>query len=509
MNSLLWSKLNGLRALSGGAVQDCAIAVSEGVSMKADEVDAVKTDIPFRLDRLPWSRFHLLVVLGLGITWILDGLEVTIVGSLGPALESPETLQLSSQKLGWVASLYVIGAVMGALVFGWLTDRFGRRLVFYVTLLIYLAGVLLSAFAWNFWSFGAFRLITGLGIGGEYAAVNSAIDELIPAKYRGRVDLIVNGSFWLGAAFGALAAPFLLDQSLFPVNLGWRLGFGIGGLLGTAILLLRRFVPESPRWLVTHCQTDEAEETVRDIEESVLKSTGKDLESVEGSLTIHPRKAFGLELIFSAMLNRFRERSILALALMIAQSFLYNSVFFTFGLILAHFYHVPSEHIGFYVLPLAIGNFCGPLLLGSLFDTIGRKRMIAGTFALSGLLLIGTAGLFGWGLLSATTQTLAWLVIFFFASAAASSAYLTASEIFPLETRALAIACFYAMGTALGGSVSPALFGWLVQSGSAWYVSFGYVFAAVLLLIAALAEWAYGINAEQKSLESIADPLSK
>jgi len=213
---------------------------------------AIQTDIPFRLDRLPWSRFHLLVVIGLGITWILDGIEVTIVGSLGPALQSADTLHLTSSNLGAIASFYVVGAVTGALVFGWITDRHGRRLVFYMTLIVYLTGVLLSAFAWNFWSFALFRMLTGLGIGGEYAAVNSAIDELIPAKYRGRIDLIVNGSFWLGAAAGALAVPFLLDPNLFSPNIGWRLGFGIGGMLGLSILLLRRFVPESPRWLVTH-----------------------------------------------------------------------------------------------------------------------------------------------------------------------------------------------------------------------------------------------------------------
>jgi MFS family permease len=468
----------------------------------------IHTDIPFRLDRLPWSRFHLLIVVGLGITWILDGLEVTIVGSLGPALQSAETLHLSSANLGAVASFYVIGAVTGALGFGWITDRFGRRLVFYVTLVVYLTGVLLSALAWDFWSFAIFRLITGLGIGGEYAAVNSAIDELIPAKYRGRIDLIVNGSFWLGAAAGALASPILLDQHLLPANIGWRLGFGIGGMLGLSILMLRRYVPESPRWLVTHCRNEEAEQTVKRIEADVVKSTGRNLRPPHGSLEVHPRKSFGLGLIMTWMLGRYRQRSILALALMVAQSFLYNSVFFTFGLILAHFYGVPKEQVGFYLFPLAIGNFCGPLLLGSLFDTVGRKKMIAGTFAISGLLLLVTASMFGAGLLTAITQTIAWFVIFFFASAAASSAYLTASEIFPLETRALAIACFYALGTAIGGSSSPLLFGWLIESGSAWRVSFGYGIAALLLLLAAVTELKFGIDAEGKSLESIADPLS-
>jgi MFS family permease len=468
----------------------------------------IRTDIPFRLDRLPWSRFHLLVVVGLGITWILDGLEVTIVGSLGPALQSSQTLGLSSADLGAIASFYVVGAVIGALVFGWVTDRFGRRLVFYVTLVVYLSGVILSAVAWNFWSFAFFRMVTGLGIGGEYAAVNSAIDELIPAKYRGRIDLVVNGSFWVGAAAGALVTPFLLDSRLFPVNLGWRLGFAIGGVLGLSILMLRRFVPESPRWLVTHCQSEAAERTVEAIEADVIRSSGRQLQPTQQTLAVHPRKVFGLGMIFSSMLGKYRQRSILALVLMIAQSFLYNSVFFTFGLILANFYQVPTQRVGLYVLPLAIGNFCGPLLLGSFFDTVGRRKMIAGTFAISGILLIFTAYLFGAGLLSPISQTIAWFTIFFFASAAASSAYLTASEIFPLETRALAIACFYALGTAIGGSTSPLLFGWLIESGSARRVSLGYTAAALLLLLAAATELKFGVDAEGRSLESIADPLS-
>jgi MFS family permease len=468
----------------------------------------IKTDIPARLDRLPWSRFHLLIVIGLGVTWILDGLEVTIVGALGPALQNPQTLHLSSANLGAVASFYVVGAVTGALVSGWVTDRFGRRLVFYATLIVYLTGVLLSALAWNFASFALFRMLTGMGIGGEYSAVNSAIDELIPAKYRGRIDLIVNGSFWMGAAAGAAVTPLLLDQSLFPVNVGWRLGFGIGGVLGLSILLLRRFVPESPRWLITHCRTDEANRTVREIERDVVGSSGANLPRPEGSLAVHPRKSFGLGIIFASMLGEHRARSVLALVLMVAQSFLYNSVFFSYGLILSHFYHVSEQHVGYYLLPLALGNFCGPLLLGTLFDTVGRRKMIGGTFAISGVLLLFTALLFGAGWLSEITQTVAWLLIFFFASAAASSAYLTASEIFPLETRALAIACFYALGTAIGGSLSPLLFGWLIGSGSSWMVSIGYMISALLLLVAAITEWKLGINAEGKSLESIASPLS-
>ena len=450
----------------------------------------------------------MLIVIGLGVTWILDGLEVTIVGALGPSLQNPRTLHLSSTNLGAVASCYVVGAVAGALVSGWITDRLGRRLVFYATLIVYLCGVLFSALAWNFLSFALFRMVTGMGIGGEYSAVNSAIDELIPAKYRGRIDLIVNGSFWVGAAAGAAITPLLLDQILFPVDVGWRLGFGIGGVLGLSILLLRRFVPESPRWLVTHCRAEEANRIVREIERDVTKSSGAGLSKPQGSLTVHPRKSFGLGIIFASMLGEHRARSVLALVLMVAQSFLYNSVFFSYGLILSHFYRVPEQHVGYYLLPLALGNFCGPLFLGTLFDTVGRRKMIGGTFAISGVLLLLTAALFGAGWLSEITQTAAWLVIFFFASAAASSAYLTASEIFPLETRALAIACFYALGTAIGGSLSPLLFGWLIGSGSKWMVSGGYAMSAALLLVAAIVEWKLGIDAEGKSLENIASPLS-
>ncbi|MBV9736343.1 MAG: MFS transporter [Acidisphaera sp.] len=471
-------------------------------------MQAITTDIPARLDRLPWCRFHVLVVVALGITWVLDGLEVTIVGSIGPILQDHRTLGLSTPDIGAVASCYVAGAVAGALGFGWLTDRLGRRLIFNVTLAIYLAGVLLTAFSWNFWSFAAFRVITGLGIGGEYAAINSAIDELIPARLRGRIDLIINGSFWVGAAAGAAASLLLLSGTLVGVDVGWRLGFGIGGGLGLFILALRRFVPESPRWLVTHGYQREAETTVAAVEQRVEQDTGRALPKPEGTLTVHPRKTFGFGLIFSAMFGTYRGRSVLAVVLMTAQAFLFNAVFFTYGLVLAHFYGVPGTMTGLYILPLAAGNFFGPLLLGHFFDTVGRRRMIAGTYGLSGLLLAATALGFAAGAFSATTQTIAWIVIFFFASAAASSAYLTASEIFPLETRALAIAVFYALGTAIGGVVAPALFGHLIESSSPWAVCGGYLVAAVLMLLAALTEAVLGVDAEGKSLESIAAPLS-
>jgi MFS family permease len=447
-------------------------------------------------------------VTALGITWILDGLEVTIVGTIGPVLENSQTLGLSVVQVGNAASSYVIGAVVGALLFGWMTDRFGRRLVFYITLVVYLTGVLLTAASWNFWSFAAFRAITGLGIGGEYAAINSAIDELIPARYRGRIDLIVNGSFWLGAAVGSGASLLFLDPRLIAPNLGWRLGFAIGGLLGFGVLLMRRHVPESPRWLVTHGYAREAEETVTDIEQRAAPGAGESLQQPETGLEIHPRTSFGFGLIFRALFETYRDRSVLALTLMIAQSFLFNAVFFSYGLVLATFHNVPEGRTGIYLAPLAASNFLGPVLLGPLFDTIGRRIMISGTYAVAGMLLIATALGFGSDAFSAWTQTLAWMLIFFFASAAASSAYLTASEIFPLETRALAIAFFYALGTAIGGTAAPSLFGYLIGTGSQWALAGGYMFAAALMLIAALAEASLGVDAERRPLENIAGPLS-
>jgi MFS family permease len=475
----------------------------------ANTRSSIQTTVPARLDRLPWARFHLMVVVALGITWVLDGLEITIVGALSGVLQSEHTLHLSSEQIGTVASCYVAGAVLGAIVFGWLTDRFGRRRMFYITLAIYLGGVVLTAVSWGMASFAIFRLITGLGIGGEYAAINSAIDELIPARLRGRIDLIVNGSYWIGAAMGAAATIVLLNPSLLPVDLGWRLGFGIGGLLGLGILILRRHVPESPRWLVTHGYERAAEQVVSGIEDAVRKETHQRSLSEPGKgLTIHPRKTFGLGLIAEAMIAKYRARSALALSLMVAQAFLYNAVFFTYGLVLTRFYGVSAGRIGLYILPLAVGNFLGPVLLGRFFDTVGRRRMIGTTFGLAGLLLITTGVLFANGQLSDVSQTAAWTVIFFFASAASSSAYLTASEIFPLETRALAIAVFYAAGTAIGGIAAPWLFGTLIGTGSRWNVFFGYCGAALLMLAAAVMECLFGVDAEGRSLEEIAEPLS-
>jgi MFS family permease len=467
--------------------------------------DVLRTDIPARLDRLPWSRFHWLVVLALGVTWILDGLEVTFKGAVSGVLQLPQTLGFSPEEIGLLASGYLAGTVVGALVFGRLTDRHGRKKLFFITLAVYLSGVGLSAFAWDFPSFLVFRFITGLGIGGEYAAINSAIDELIPARHRGRVGLMINGSFWIGAALGSGATVVLLDPAYFAPDLGWRLGFGIGAALGLAILFFRRFIPESPRWLLTHGHAETAERIVGDIERRIL---GK-LPAPDGPLlTLHPRRSFGLAHVAHVMFARYRTRSALCVMLMMSQAFLYNAIFFTYALVLTRFYAVPPGETGLYLLPFAIGNFLGPVVLGHWFDTVGRRQMIALTYGTSAILLAFTGWLFSEGLLSAVGQTALWSVIFFFASAAASSAYLTASEVFPLEIRALAIAIFFAVGTGTGGVLAPWLFGTLIGTGSRDAVFAGYLAGAGLMLLAVGAVLAYGVRAERKPLEEVAPPLS-
>jgi MFS family permease len=471
------------------------------------QTQAVVTDIPARMDRLPWCRVHVLIIAALGITWILDGLEVTLVGSIAPLLQDHRTLGLTTAQIGETASCYVIGAVIGALGFGWLTDRAGRRLVFNLTLLVYLVGVIASATAWNFPAFALGRILTGLAIGGEYSAINSAIDELIPARLRGRVDLMVNGSYWLGAAAGAALSLLLADGALIRIDLGWRLGFALGGVLAIFILLLRRFVPESPRWLITHGRAEEAARTIADIEARVIHATGAPLSPPDWTLTLHPRRSFGIGVVLRAMATQYRSRAVLVLVLMAAQAFLYNAIFFTYGLVLTRFDKVAVTQVGLFILPLAAGNFLGPLLLGPLFDIIGRRRMIAGTYAISGLLLLVTAAAFASGMLTASTQTAAWSAIFFFASAAASAAYLTASEVFPLETRGLAIALFYAAGTAVGGVIAPTIFSVLIAGGRGSLAA-GYVAASLFMLIAAGVEIALGIDAEGQSLERISAPLS-
>jgi MFS family permease len=476
--------------------------------MAARILEPYQTDIPARLDRLPWSRFHWLVVLALGASWAIDGLEVTLKGAISGVLQDPATLGLSSTEIGLAASSYLLGAVIGALFCGYLTDRFGRARLFFITMGIYLTGTLLTAFSWDLFSLAAFRFVTGFGIGGEYAAINSAIDELIPARVRGRVNLIINGSFWLGAAAGSAATVVLLNPSVFAVDVGWRVGFGIGAALGFVVLFARRFIPESPRWLAIHGYRARAESAVADIETRVERDTGAKLARVQPDLMITPRSHTVLAAVIETMFRQYRRRSALCFVLITSQAFLYNAVFFTYALILTRFYDVPPAHTGLYLLPFAVGNFLGPLLLGRYFDTLGRRVMIAATYTVSGLLLLGTGALFVQDVLSASGLTAMWSVIFFFASAAASSAYLTASEVFPLELRALAIAVFFAFGTAAGGVAAPWLFGALIGTGERVAVFAGYGLAAALMLIAAVVAWRLGVDAERVALESVAAPLS-
>jgi MFS family permease len=470
----------------------------------------IETDVPARLDRLPWARWHLLMLLGLGGVWVLDGLEVTVVGVVGPRLtEHGSGIGLTEGQVGVAASFYVAGACAGALGFGYLTDRFGRRRLFLVTLALYLAATVATAFAPNALWFWICRMFTGAGIGGEYAAVNSAIDELIPARRRGTADLMVNGSYWLGTAVGAALSIPLLNTGVLPANLGWRVLFGLGALLGLGILFVRRMVPESPRWLFIHGEDGTAENVVRDIERTVERQTGQRLAPTPGrGVRVRQRRSVGLAEIAAAMLRRYPRRSLLGLALFVGQAFLYNAVFFTFALVLDTFFKVPSGGVGIYLLAIGLGNFAGPIALSRFFDSVGRVPMIAGCYLLSGALLVGTALLFRSGTLSAFTLTACWVVVFFFASAGASAAYLTVSEIFPMETRAVAIALFYAIGTGLGGIIGPALFGRLVQSGSVSQVMWGYVLGAALMIAAGLVELAIGVNAERRGLEDLARPLS-
>jgi MFS family permease len=472
--------------------------------------ETFETLIPARLDRLPWSRFHTLLVLALGITWILDGLEVTLMGAIAAVLTRPDVMHFSAAQIGFISSSYLAGAVIGSIVFGHLTDRFGRRKFFFLSLSIYLAGVGFTAFSWNLASFAIFRFITGAGIGGEYSAVNSAIDELIPARLRGRIDLIINGSFWLGAAAGSLSTIVILNPQIVRYPIGWRLGFGIGALIGCGILVLRRYIPESPRWLLVHGRAPEAERIVDEIERTVANASGWKLEDPSAllRLRLRARQRFGIGAFLRPMFTTYRSRAVLGLTLMIAQAFTYNAIFFTYALVLNRFYGVSADRTGMFMLPFAVGNFLGPVMLGHLFDTLGRRRMIAGTFALSAAILVITGWLFSCGALTTFSQTALWTVMFFFASPAASSAYLTVSEIFPLEIRALAIATFFSAGTAAGGIAAPWFFGRLIDTGSRTALFYGYLVAAGLMVIAAIVEVVLGVDAERTSLEEIAPPLS-
>ena len=480
--------------------------MSEGV-----EVGTIRTKIPARLDRLPWSRFHWIVVVGLGTAWILDGLEVNVVGSISSRLSEPGAGVglTAAQVSGWAASLYVGGACIGALVFGQMTDRFGRKRLFMVTLSIYLLGTVLTALSFSPMWFFACRFLTGMGIGGEYSAINSAIDELIPAKHRGRVDVSINGSYWLGGIGGSLLAVVMLNTAIFPVNVGWRLSFVLGAIIGLGVLLVRRNVPESPRWLFIHGREREAEKVVEEIEQQVSESSGEELGEPEGEpMTVRQRRTIPLPLIFRSAISMYPRRTVLGLSLFIGQAFLYNSVLFGFGNLLSLYFHTPSGNVPYYLAVFAAGNFAGALLLSPLFDTVGRKPMIAGTYILSGALLIGTGLLFKSHELSAASFTACCCVVFFFASAGASAAYLTVSEIFPMETRALCIAVFYAVGTGIGGVIGPQVFSRMINTESYEQVFLALSLGAVMMILGGLAEIAFGVKAERESLEDIAKPLT-
>lgn len=468
----------------------------------------VETDIPARLDSLRWSGFHTRVVLALGITWILDGLEVTLAGALSGALKDSPSLRFSNFDVGLANSAYLAGAVLGALGFGWLTDRIGRKKLFFITLAVYLTATAATALSWNVWSYALFRFLTGAGIGGEYTAINSTIQELVPARYRGWTDLVINGSFWIGAAIGAVSAIILLDPLVMGPDSGWRLAYLTGAGLGLVVFVMRLWIPESPRWLVIHGFPDQAHAIVADIERSA--ANGRDAAPQGGwaRIRLQMRHHTPLAEVARTLFSTYRQRSVVALVLMAAQAFFYNAIFFTYALVLTEFYGIAASQIGWYLLPFAAGNFLGPLLLGRLFDSVGRRTMIALTYGISGILLAISGYLFAAGVWSAQTQTMAWMVIFFFASPAASAAYLTVSETFPLEVRALAIALFYAIGTGIGGVIGPTLFGALIDTGSRNSVFAGYLFGSALMLAAAIVAWRYCIAAERKPLESVARPLA-
>jgi MFS family permease len=476
----------------------------------ADPGRTITTAIPARLDRLPWSRWHWSVVIGLGTVWILDGLEVTVVGNIAGRLSEPGSgLPITSgQVTGMAAAVYVAGACLGALFWGRLTDKFGRKNLFMITLAVYLAATALTALSFETWWFFLFRFLTGFGIGGEYAAINSAIDELIPAEYRGRVDLMINGSFWLGAVGGSLLSIVALNEALLPKDVGWRLTFALGAVLALVILLVRRHVPESPRWLLMQGREDEAERIVSSIERQVEAERGEPLPQPQGEMTVHQRNSVTFLEIGRTVFSEYRRRAILGFALFIGQAFLYNAITFGFGAILTAFFDVPTGSTGYYFAVIAIGNFCGPLLLGKLFDTVGRRVMISSTYLLSGLLLFGTAWLFDRGSLSAATLTACWCAVLFFASAGASSAYLTVSEVFPMETRAMSIAFFYAIGTAAGGISGPLLFADLTGTGKVGDTVLAFQIGAALMCAAGLVAAALAVKAERRALEDIARPLS-
>jgi len=489
-----------------GPVSQLAANTSASAPPADDRV--IETSIPLRLDSLTWSGFHTRVILALGITWILDGLEVTLAGALSGALKASPTLHFSNFDVGLANSAYLAGAVLGALGFGWLTDRIGRKKLFFITLAVYLTATAATALSWSVASYALFRFLTGAGIGGEYTAINSTIQELVPARYRGWTDLVINGSFWLGAAIGAASAILLLDPAVASADVGWRIAYFTGACLGLIVFVMRLWIPESPRWLMIHGRPDQAHAIVDEIEKSVIGHVQDRREHPFAKIRLKMRDHTPLREVAHTLFFSYRQRALVGLALMVAQAFFYNAIFFTFALVLTDFYGIASDQVGWYILPFAAGNFLGPLLLGRLFDTLGRRTMIALTYGVSGILLAISGYLFSIGALSAQGQTIAWMIIFFFASPAASAAYLTVSETFPLEVRALAIAIFYAVGTGIGGVVGPALFGVLIDTGARGSVFAGYLLGAALMIAAALIAWRYAVAAERKSLESVARPLA-
>ena len=475
----------------------------------AHTLRTVRTNVPARLDRLPWSRFHWRIIIGLGTVWVLDGLEVTIVGAIAPRMTEPGSgIGLTAADVGTAAALYVAGACIGALFFGQLTDRYGRKKLFMATLAVYIGATVATAFATEVWYFWLCRFLTGAGIGGEYAAINSAIDELIPARARGRVDLAINGSFWIGAAIGGLVSLLLLDESLFAHDVGWRIAFGSGAILGLGILLVRRHVPESPRWLFIHGREEEAERIVRQIEEEVRQETARDLPPADRYIVVRQRDAIPFREIAAVTAKRYPRRAALGLALFIGQAFLYNAVTFDLGTILTNFFEVGSGDVPYFMVLFALSNFMGPLLLGRFFDTVGRIPMISGTYLGSAAIVAVLALLLRDGSLETWSFMALVLATFFLASAGASSAYLTVSEIFPMETRALAIALFYATGTAIGGISGPYLFGQFIHSGNPEQVATGFLIGAGAMLLGGIAELRWGVRAEQRALEDIATPLT-
>ncbi len=470
----------------------------------AVEHQPVRSTVPARMDRLPWTRFHWSVVTGLGVSWILDGLEIQLVAANGYA----QSLHMDAAQVGLTGTVYLVGQVVGALYFGRLTDRLGRKKLFIITLAIYLIGSGIAGLSTAVWFLWVFRFVAGMGIGGEYTAINSAIDELIPSKYRGRVDIAVNGTYWAGALLGATANLYLLQES--RIEWGWRVGFFIGPVLGLVIIYLRRHIPESPRWLLTHGHADEAHATVDDIEARV-QAEGVTLAPVpeSKSMLVKATESIPFKQVMHVFFKKYPRRTFLGITMMVTQSFLYNAIFFTYALVLENFYGISKAGTSLYFFPFAIGNLLGPLLLGHLFDTWGRRKMICGTYSIAGAVLLVSAFLFHAGALTAATHTVFWCVSFFFASAGASSAYLTVSEIFPLEVRGQAISYFFAVAQATGAT-APAIYGALIGEGKDRTPLFwGYVIGAAIMIFGGLVAWFFGVNAEGQGLEDIADPLTR